>query len=147
MPRRGIRVHYEQLSKFERGRIIGLKEGVWANRRIARHMGRSDVGKNGWTVADFRAMMVAVDLGTHDESRFHLCPGDHRRRVWRRPKQRADPVFIIARPTGPQQGVMYPGLIFLQDNAGPHMARVAKNCLTAYQTLPWPARSPDPSPI
>ncbi|GFY34234.1 DUF4817 domain-containing protein [Trichonephila clavipes] len=34
--------HYEQLSEFERGRIIGLREAGWANRRIARHMGRSD---------------------------------------------------------------------------------------------------------
>ncbi|GFV91330.1 HTH_Tnp_Tc3_2 domain-containing protein [Trichonephila clavipes] len=30
-------------SECERGCIIGLKEGGWANRRIARHMGRSDV--------------------------------------------------------------------------------------------------------
>ncbi|GFV68545.1 HTH_Tnp_Tc3_2 domain-containing protein [Trichonephila clavipes] len=28
--------------QFERGRIIGLKEAGWANRRITRHMGRSD---------------------------------------------------------------------------------------------------------
>ncbi|GFW91970.1 HTH_Tnp_Tc3_2 domain-containing protein [Trichonephila clavipes] len=42
MPRRGIRAHYEQLSEFERGRIIELKEGGWANRRIARQMARSD---------------------------------------------------------------------------------------------------------
>ncbi|GFW93941.1 HTH_Tnp_Tc3_2 domain-containing protein [Trichonephila clavipes] len=42
MHRRGIRAHYEQLSEFERGRIIELKEVGWANRRIARHMGRSD---------------------------------------------------------------------------------------------------------
>ncbi|GFW84018.1 HTH_Tnp_Tc3_2 domain-containing protein [Trichonephila clavipes] len=42
MPRRSIRAHYEQLSVFERGRIIELKEGGWANQRIAGHMGRSD---------------------------------------------------------------------------------------------------------
>ncbi|GFS94214.1 hypothetical protein TNCV_3786711 [Trichonephila clavipes] len=65
---RRIRAHYEQLSEFERGRIIGLKEAGWANRRIARHMGRSDaairnIGKNGWTKADFSVLMVAVDLG------------------------------------------------------------------------------------
>ncbi|GFV32728.1 HTH_Tnp_Tc3_2 domain-containing protein [Trichonephila clavipes] len=40
MPHRRIRAHYKQLSEFERGRIIGLKEGGWTNRRIARHMGR-----------------------------------------------------------------------------------------------------------
>ncbi|GFW67434.1 uncharacterized protein TNCV_3391051 [Trichonephila clavipes] len=43
MPRRSIRAHYEQLSKFERGSIIELKEGGCANRRITGHMGRSDV--------------------------------------------------------------------------------------------------------
>ncbi|GFS49412.1 hypothetical protein NPIL_411241 [Nephila pilipes] len=38
-----IRAHYEQLLKFQRSRNIGLKEAGWANRRIALHMGRSDV--------------------------------------------------------------------------------------------------------
>ncbi|GFY08925.1 uncharacterized protein TNCV_4661171 [Trichonephila clavipes] len=37
-----ILAHYEQLSKFERGRIIGLKQAGWENQRIARRMGRSD---------------------------------------------------------------------------------------------------------
>ncbi|GFX75012.1 cytochrome P450 3A9 [Trichonephila clavipes] len=34
-----IRAHYKQLSEFERGRIIGLKEAGWENRKIARHIG------------------------------------------------------------------------------------------------------------
>ncbi|GFV06028.1 transposable element Tc1 transposase [Trichonephila clavipes] len=34
-----------------------------------------------------------------------------------------------------------------QDNALPHTSRVAMNCLTVFQTLPWPAISPDLSPI
>ncbi|GFV74149.1 hypothetical protein TNCV_4510551 [Trichonephila clavipes] len=42
MPLHGIRAHYEQLSEFERGRIIGLKEAGWANRRIALYMGGRD---------------------------------------------------------------------------------------------------------
>ncbi|GFV43277.1 HTH_Tnp_Tc3_2 domain-containing protein [Trichonephila clavipes] len=42
MPYRWIRAHYEQLSEFERGPIIGLREGDWANWRIAGHMDRSD---------------------------------------------------------------------------------------------------------
>ncbi|GFW50309.1 transposable element Tc1 transposase [Trichonephila clavipes] len=36
---------------------------------------------------------------------------------------------------------------FPQDNARPHTARVTINCLTACETLPWPARLPDLSPI
>ncbi|GFX91457.1 HTH_Tnp_Tc3_2 domain-containing protein [Trichonephila clavipes] len=43
VPRRRIRTYYEQLSDFERGRIIGLKEAGWANWKIACHMGQSGV--------------------------------------------------------------------------------------------------------
>ncbi|GFX85056.1 transposable element Tc1 transposase [Trichonephila clavipes] len=43
--------------------------------------------------------------------------------------------------------LMCPGLIFQQDNARPHTARVPMNCLTACQILLSPARSPDLSPI
>ncbi|GFU80948.1 DDE_3 domain-containing protein [Trichonephila clavipes] len=35
----------------------------------------------------------------------------------------------------------------LQDNARPHTARVAQDFLRHFQTLPWPARSPDLSPV
>ncbi|GFY34866.1 transposable element Tc1 transposase [Trichonephila clavipes] len=91
MPRRRIRAHYEQLSEFKRGRINGLKEKGWVNRRIARHMGRS------WDQADRGRIVFS------DESRFHLCPDDHQRR------------------SGEGQGT--------------------------FKTLPWPSRSPDPSPI
>ncbi|GFX37273.1 transposable element Tc1 transposase [Trichonephila clavipes] len=73
-----------------------------------------DAVRNEWRVADFSVMMVAVDLVPQQighESRFRLCPDDHRRRVWRRSGQREDPTFIIARPTGPQSGVMVWGVI------------------------------------
>ncbi|GFU48856.1 transposable element Tc1 transposase [Trichonephila clavipes] len=40
-----------------------------------------------------------------------------------------------------------PGAIFQQDNAHPHTARVAQDFLCHFQTLPWPARSPDLSPV
>ena len=36
---------------------------------------------------------------------------------------------------------------FQQDNACPHTAQVSHNCLRAVDTIPWPARSPDLSPI
>ncbi|GFW02095.1 uncharacterized protein TNCV_4854351 [Trichonephila clavipes] len=42
MPRRGIPAHYEKLLEFQRSRMTEFKEVGWANRRIARHMGRSD---------------------------------------------------------------------------------------------------------
>ncbi|GFU60681.1 uncharacterized protein TNCV_2754411 [Trichonephila clavipes] len=34
-----------------------------------------------------------------------------------------------------------------QDNARPHTARLSQQCLQGYDVLPWPARSPDLSPI
>ncbi|GFU32342.1 DDE_3 domain-containing protein [Trichonephila clavipes] len=40
-----------------------------------------------------------------------------------------------------------PGAIFQQDNAHPHIARVAHDFLRLFQTLPWLARSPDLSPV
>ncbi|GFT67398.1 DDE_3 domain-containing protein [Trichonephila clavipes] len=40
-----------------------------------------------------------------------------------------------------------PGAIFQQDNARPHTARVTQDFLRHFQTLPWPARFPDLSPV
>ncbi|GFV34357.1 DDE_3 domain-containing protein [Trichonephila clavipes] len=40
-----------------------------------------------------------------------------------------------------------PGAIFQQDNARPHTARVSQDFLRHFQTLPWPTRSPDLSPV
>ncbi|GFW76842.1 transposable element Tcb2 transposase [Trichonephila clavipes] len=39
------------------------------------------------------------------------------------------------------------GAIFQHDNAHPHTARVAQDFLRHFQTLPWPARSPDLSSV
>ncbi|GFS83124.1 transposable element Tc1 transposase [Trichonephila clavipes] len=118
MPRCRIRAHYKQLSEFERDRIIGLKEARGANRRIARH---------------------------DDESRFQLCPDDHRSRVWRRRVQRANPAFSIARQISSKPGVMVrvaisldsrtPLTYFSHNKTRPQKAHVAMNCLTACQTL------------
>ncbi|GFV31621.1 transposable element Tc1 transposase [Trichonephila clavipes] len=94
-----------------------------------------DVGKNGWTGGRFQrhdgnsrpratedredrlivrstvtapdSLLSTIRRATHtDDSRFQLCPDDHRRHVWRRPGQRADPTFTISRHTDPQPGVM-----------------------------------------
>ncbi|GFS66495.1 transposable element Tcb2 transposase [Trichonephila clavipes] len=40
-----------------------------------------------------------------------------------------------------------PRAIVQQDNTRPHTARVAQDFLRHFQTLPWPSRSPDLSPI
>ncbi|GFT86334.1 transposable element Tcb2 transposase [Trichonephila clavipes] len=40
-----------------------------------------------------------------------------------------------------------PGAIYQQDNARPHTARVTHDFLRHFQTRPWPACSPDLSPV
>ena len=40
----------------------------------------------------------------------------------------------------------FPGLIFQQHNARPHIARVVQDILCKVQSLPWPVRSPNLSP-
>ncbi|GFU33925.1 transposable element Tcb2 transposase [Trichonephila clavipes] len=40
-----------------------------------------------------------------------------------------------------------PGAIVQQNNARPHTARVSQDFLRPFQTLPWPAHSPDLSPL
>ncbi|GFX68963.1 transposable element Tcb1 transposase [Trichonephila clavipes] len=281
VPLRRNRRQYEQLTDFDRGRIIGLREAGWSNRRIGRHLGRSDMvvarcwqqwitegrvyrrGGSGrprntndredrairrvatsapttslasiqrhlppsrhpvpsretirrrltevglrsrrplrrlpltphhrqcrldfcrpratWSVTDWRRVIFS------DESRFSLSADDHRTRVWRRTGQRSDPAFIVERHTAISQGVTVwgaiswdtrsslvvlqgtltarryvddiltpivlpmissrPGAIYQQDNARPHTARLSQQCLQGYDVLPWPARSPDLSPI
>ncbi|GFU98299.1 transposable element Tcb2 transposase [Trichonephila clavipes] len=75
-----------------------------------------------WNVTDWQKVVFS------DESRFVLGTDDKRVRVWRRP--------------GPFLNDL-PGAIFQQDNARPHTPRVAQDFLRHFQTLPWPALSPD----
>ncbi|GFV64198.1 HTH_Tnp_Tc3_2 domain-containing protein [Trichonephila clavipes] len=89
-----------------------------------------------WSVTDWRRVIFS------DESRFSLSADDHRARVWRRTGQRSDPAFIVERHTAISQGAIYQ-----RDNARPHTARLSQQCLQGYDVLPWPARSPDLSPI
>ncbi|GFW39999.1 transposable element Tcb2 transposase [Trichonephila clavipes] len=42
MPLRHFRRQYEQLSQFERGRIINMMEAGWSARQVARQLGHSD---------------------------------------------------------------------------------------------------------
>ncbi|GFV70689.1 transposable element Tcb2 transposase [Trichonephila clavipes] len=42
MPLRPFRRQYEQLSQFEKGRIIGMMESGWSAKRVARQLGRHD---------------------------------------------------------------------------------------------------------
>ncbi|GFU78831.1 transposable element Tc1 transposase [Trichonephila clavipes] len=79
-----------------------------------------------WNITDWQKVVFS------DESRFVLGTDNNRVRVWRRP--------------GPFLNGL-PGAIFQQDNSRPHTARVAQDFLRHFQTLPWPPRSPDLSPV
>ncbi|GFS84947.1 HTH_Tnp_Tc3_2 domain-containing protein [Trichonephila clavipes] len=50
---------------------------------------------SGWNHAEWESIVFS------EEFRFQMCPDDRRRRVWRRPGQRADPAFTIAHHTDP----------------------------------------------
>ncbi|GFV04107.1 uncharacterized protein TNCV_917281 [Trichonephila clavipes] len=139
MARHRIRAHYEQLSTFERGRIIGLKEAGWTNRRIARHMERIDAAIRrcwqGWVdngrfqhhdgrnYADWRFIMFS------DEFRFQLCPDDHRRRVWRRP---GSALILLSQLQATQalNQELWPGVPFLL-TAGTLLSSLEATCSTA----------------
>ncbi|GFV41471.1 transposable element Tcb1 transposase [Trichonephila clavipes] len=104
-----------------------------------------------WNVTDWQKVVFS------DESRFVLGTDDNRVRVWRRPAYDSRSTLIVMRGTltgqrcvddilRPHVGPFLnglPGAIFHQDNARPHTARVAQDFLRHFQTLPWPARSPD----
>ncbi|GFW91983.1 transposable element Tcb2 transposase [Trichonephila clavipes] len=79
-----------------------------------------------WNVTDWQKVVFS------DESRFVLGTDDNRVRVLRHP--------------GPFLNGL-PGAIFQQDNARLHTARVAQEFLRHFQTLPWPPRSLDLSPV
>ncbi|GFW58352.1 uncharacterized protein TNCV_2635261 [Trichonephila clavipes] len=71
---------------------------------------------------------VSVGLGSGKISRTQLQLSEEWI-VWRTQLQLSE-----------ECGKQYPGLIFLQDNARSHTARVAMSCLIACQILPWPVR-------
>ncbi|GFX18037.1 transposable element Tcb2 transposase [Trichonephila clavipes] len=71
-----------------------------------------------WNVTDWQNVVFS------DESRFVLGTDDSR-------------PFLNG----------FPGAIFEQDNARPYTARVAQDFPRHFKTLPWPARSPDLSPV
>ncbi|GFV59825.1 transposable element Tcb2 transposase [Trichonephila clavipes] len=92
-----------------------------------------------WNVSDWQKVVFS------DEFRFVLGTDDNCVRVWRHPGQRYVNDILRTHVVSFLNGLT--GAIFLQDNARPHTARVAQDFLRHFQTLPWPARSPDLSPV
>ncbi|GFW77734.1 transposable element Tcb1 transposase [Trichonephila clavipes] len=85
-----------------------------------------------------------------DESRICVQHHDSRIRVWRHRGEIMLNSCVMHRPTGPAPVIM--GLataIFQQDNACPNVTRIVQMLFVNHQIelLPWPACSPDLSPI
>ncbi|GFV87495.1 uncharacterized protein TNCV_3281331 [Trichonephila clavipes] len=95
MPLNRFPRQYEQLSLFERERIITLMEAGWTAKRVARHLGRSDCvarkGLDQWI----------------DESRFNLSSDDNRVRVWRPCSEHLNRALALQRHTAPTAEISY----------------------------------------
>ncbi|GFU77743.1 transposable element Tcb1 transposase [Trichonephila clavipes] len=76
-----------------------------------------------------------------DESRICLQHYDGWIRVWRHSADRMLNSCVMHRHTEPAPGIM--------DKARPHVARIVQRFFVNHQMelLPWPARSPDLSPL
>ncbi|GFV26477.1 HTH_Tnp_Tc3_2 domain-containing protein [Trichonephila clavipes] len=208
-----MRILVAQLGEFK---SMSLREAGWSNRRIGRHLGRSDmvvarcwqqwitegrVYRRGghplpsretirrrltevglrsrrplrrlpltphhrqcrldfyrpratWSVTDWRRVIFS------DESRFSLSADDHRT-LWGAISWDTRSSLVVLQGTLTARRYVddiltpivlpmlssRPGAIYQQDNARPHTARLSQQCLQGYDVLPWPARSPDLSPI
>ncbi|GFT43544.1 HTH_Tnp_Tc3_2 domain-containing protein [Trichonephila clavipes] len=129
MPLRRNRRQYEQLTDFDRGRIIASEKQTSSaikrnhkettdrsrSRRPLRRLPLTPHHRQcrldfcrpraTWSVTDWRRVIFS------DESRFSLSVDDHRTRVWRRTGQRSDPAFIVEWHTAISQGVTVWGAI------------------------------------
>ncbi|GFU73465.1 transposable element Tcb2 transposase [Trichonephila clavipes] len=147
MPLRRFRIQYEQLSQFERGRIIGMMEAGWSARRVARQLGRSDcVRPRG------ERLNSAFALQLHNAPTAGVM-------VWGVIAYNTRSPLALIRGTMTAQRYVHdilqrhvlplmqrlPEAIFQQCSAS--TTRVSQICPRTVTTLPWPARFQDLSPI
>ncbi|GFT41316.1 transposable element Tcb2 transposase [Trichonephila clavipes] len=168
------RQYEQQLSRFERGRIIGMMKAGWnlaeghlGTRRTLRVLPLTPThlrlrlewchARGNWTVAERNQVVFS------DEYRFNISSEFNRVRVWSPRGERLNHAFALHLHTAPTAAQRYvldifkpyvlpimqrlPGVIFKQDNACPHMARVSQDCIRNGTILYWPSQSPDLSPF
>ncbi|GFV27624.1 transposable element Tcb2 transposase [Trichonephila clavipes] len=140
MPDKRARRHFSQLSEFERGLIIGRKTAGCSTRRVAGQVDHSECAvRNCW--------QQWTREGTHARKTGSRATRKTTRREDGRIVRQAlvDPTVTYSTMTSPKWSPK--GTLFQQDNPRPHTAKVAQDFLRHFQTLPWPARSPDLSHV
>ncbi|GFX14390.1 transposable element Tcb1 transposase [Trichonephila clavipes] len=93
---------YEQLSQFERGRIIGIMETGWSARQVALHLRLSDFT---WIVTERNQVSFS------DESKFNLGSDDNRVQVWRLCGEHLNNAFAVQQHTTPTTSMIVWGFI------------------------------------
>ncbi|GFW57130.1 transposable element Tc1 transposase [Trichonephila clavipes] len=169
MPGKRARRHFSQLSELERCLIIGMKTAGWSTRRVVGQVDRSECAvRNCWE----QWTREGTHRGTDNCVRVWKRPGERYNSprtvlrhtahtagvmVWEAIAYDSRSTLIVMHGTltgqryvddilRPHVGPILNGLseaILQQDNVRPHTARVAQDFLRHFQTLPWPARSPD----
>ncbi|GFV00230.1 transposable element Tc1 transposase [Trichonephila clavipes] len=100
-----------------------------------------------WNVTDWQKVVFS------DESRFVLGTDDNRVRVWRCPGERYNSPHTVLRHTVLTAGVMVWGAIAYDSRStlivmrGTLMGQRYVDDILRLHTLPWPARSPDLTPV
>ncbi|GFV74674.1 uncharacterized protein TNCV_1178111 [Trichonephila clavipes] len=140
MPGKRDRRHFSQLSEFERGLIIGMKTAGWSTRRVTGQVDRSECSvRNCW------------EQWTREGTHARKTGSGATRKTKRREDRRIVLQALVSDSFNDTSRRPFlnglPGAIFQQVNDRPHTARVAQDFLRHFQTLPWPARSPDLSPV
>ncbi|GFW19856.1 uncharacterized protein TNCV_3561591 [Trichonephila clavipes] len=153
MPGKRARRHFSQLSEFERGLIIGMKTAGWSTRRVAGQVDRSECAvRNCWkqwtrevtrsTIrADVGVAIVPQTISRHlaevnlkSKRPFHALPLTKEHRQLRLQWCQARSMWNVTD---------WKKVVFSDESRF-----VLGTDITVYGcTLPWPARSPDLSPV
>ncbi|GFV12401.1 transposable element Tcb2 transposase [Trichonephila clavipes] len=151
VPSRRFRRQYEQLPQCERGRIISMMEAGWSASDEYRFNLISDDDRVRVWIPLGERLNLAFALQRHTSNKASV-------KVWGVIAYNTlSPLVLIQGPRGISMttfnhmfchsgnGSQEP--FFSKTMAWPYMARVSQVCLCTVTTIPWPAQSPDLSPI
>ncbi|GFT33291.1 transposable element Tcb1 transposase [Trichonephila clavipes] len=155
MSRRKQQSAYDQLSEFDRGRIVSNRDCGSSFREIGSRVGRNQTTnhrrlRHQW--CEERRMWAAEwnEVVFTDESRICLQHYDDRIRVWRHRGERMLNSCVTHRHTGPAPGIMvWGGIGYHSRTPLVHIYGTlnSQRYISEIELLPWPARFPDLLPI